>query len=77
MTLTLLSTVGAKMYRLKKRFNKHSICATMPCLYRILSISNLNGLLALFNLILYVPGSTNFQLCRDGSSLVEPVLSRG
>ena len=30
----------------------------------------------LFDLILYVP-STIFQLCRDGSSCVEPVLSRG
>ena len=29
---------------------------------------------ALFDLILYVP-STIFQLCRDGSSWVEPVLS--
>ena len=28
----------------------------------------------LFDLILYVP-STIFQLCRDGSSWVEPVLS--
>ena len=31
-------------------------------------------LLFLFDLILYVP-STIFQLCRDGSSWVEPVLS--
>ena len=30
--------------------------------------------LCLFDLILYVP-STIFQLCRDGSSWVEPVLS--
>ena len=30
----------------------------------------------LFDLILYVP-STIFQLCRDGSSWVEPVLSLG
>ena len=29
----------------------------------------------LFDLILYVP-STIFQLCRDGSSCVEPVLSK-
>ena len=32
------------------------------------------GFVCLFNLILYVP-STIFQLCRDGSSWVEPVLS--
>ena len=31
-------------------------------------------LFCLFDLILYVP-STIFQLCRDGSSWVEPVLS--
>ena len=34
---------------------------------------DLSGLF-LFDLILYVP-STIFQLCRDGSSWVEPVLS--
>ena len=31
-------------------------------------------ILRIFDLILYVP-STIFQLCRDGFSLVEPVLS--
>ena len=31
--------------------------------------------LDLFDLILYIP-STIFQLCRDGSSWVEPVLSQ-
>ena len=34
----------------------------------------LHCILFLFDLILYVP-STIFQLCRDGSSLVEPILS--
>ena len=34
----------------------------------------LQHLFLLFDLILYVP-STIFQLCRDGSSWVEPVLS--
>ena len=29
----------------------------------------------LFDLILYIPVN-NFQLCQDGSSLVEPVLSK-
>ena len=32
------------------------------------------GVIDLFDVILYVP-STIFQLCRDGSSWVEPVLS--
>ena len=36
--------------------------------------SDLNNLICLFDLILYVP-STIFQLNRDWSSLVEPVLS--
>ena len=31
------------------------------------------GLVCLFDLILYVP---IFQLCRDGSSCVEPILSK-
>ena len=39
---------------------------------QILEVSNI--IVCLFDLILYVP-STIFQLSRDGSSLVEPVLS--
>ena len=33
------------------------------------------GLITLFDLIIYVPVN-NFQLCQDGSSWVEPVLSK-
>ena len=38
------------------------------------SASHFYSLFDLFDLILYVP-STIFQLCRDGSSWMEPVLS--
>ena len=40
-----------------------------------LQVWALLGSICLFDLILYVP-STNFQLYREGSSCVEPVLTR-
>ena len=40
----------------------------------IFSVMSYHVHVACFDLILYVP-STIFQLCRDGSSWVEPVLS--
>ena len=53
-----------------------SSCDVHTTSHRSLRLLNVytNELFCLFDLILYVP-STIFQLCRDGSSWVEPVLS--
>ena len=48
---------------------KAGICDCVPSTSALVSLC-----FVLFYLILYVP-STIFQLCRDKSSLVEPVLS--
>ena len=44
-----------------------------PSLIRVIAVHSVD-FVCLFHLILYVP-STIFQLCRDGSSWVEPVLT--
>ena len=65
---------------------KHSIYTDLDtarsyCVYQLFlpwnftkEIQEMVIFLCLFDLILYIP-STIFQLCRDGSSWVEPVLS--
>ena len=53
--------------------HKTSTCC-MQNLYNLASVCNRACWFCLFDLILYVP-STIFQLNRDGSSWVEPVLS--
>ena len=74
-TLSIQSMCGSRKFRLGRgsRLNWQEEPTFDNAFFSLQRI--LQFLFVLFDLIFYVP-STNIQLCRDGSSWVEPVISK-